>query len=215
MLRVYHLFLGAILLALTPLGVKTILPRFSTAVVENPSSVAMKTQTKSPQPTASKTSNPRQGNTWNQILGNTPTPNGWGVVPCEGNDPLLCVSSQGKLLGTVEIAVYPVKNNSNFQKNLRDAGIPLDSQVDYQSPEYQNKLLTALKAWVVDLNSYFCERPSRIPIKTKLCSQPTHHNRHQLVNFKEYATGLSESSQRVEYKSNISVMLPSMVRLCM
>lgn len=155
MLRVYHLFLGVILLALTPVGVKTILPRFSTAVVENPSSVAIKTQTKSPQTTASKTPNPRKGNTWNQILGNTPTPNGWEVIPCEGNDPLLCVSSQGKLLGTVEIGVYPVKNNSNFQKNLRDAGIPLDSQVDYQSPEYQNKLLTALKAWVADLNSNF------------------------------------------------------------
>ncbi|MDB9378966.1 hypothetical protein, partial [Nodularia sphaerocarpa] len=77
------------------------------------------------------------------------------VSPCEGDDPLLCVSSEGKVLGKVEIGVYPVKNNPNFQKNLTDAGIPLGSDVDYQSPEYQDKLLTALKAWVADLNATF------------------------------------------------------------
>ncbi|KZL48489.1 hypothetical protein A2T98_17795 [Nodularia spumigena CENA596] len=155
MLRVYHLFLGAILLALTPVGVKTFLPRFSPAVIENPSPVETTTPSSSPQPTPSITPNSVEGNTWRKILGKTPTPNGWEVLPCEGNAPLLCVSSQGKLLGTVEIGVYPVKNNPDFQKNLTDAGIPLDSQVDYQSPEYQEKLLTALKAWVADLNATF------------------------------------------------------------
>ncbi|MDB9380146.1 hypothetical protein PN460_19970, partial [Nodularia sphaerocarpa CS-585A2] len=73
MLRVYHLFLGLILLALMPLGAKIILPRFSTAAVENPIPVAMTTQTSSPQITPSIT--PKEGNTWKQILGNTPTPN--------------------------------------------------------------------------------------------------------------------------------------------
>ncbi|TVP60298.1 MAG: hypothetical protein EA343_17750 [Nodularia sp. (in: Bacteria)] len=155
MLRVYHLFLGAIVLALTPVGVKTILPRFSAEVVENPSSVAMTTKSNSPQTTPSTTGNPIEENIWHKILGQTPTPNGWEIAPCEGNAPLLCVSSQGERLGTVEIGVYPVKNNPNFQKNLADAGIPLDTQVDYQSPESQKKLLTALKAWVADLNATF------------------------------------------------------------
>ncbi|MEA5516327.1 hypothetical protein [Nodularia sp. UHCC 0506] len=157
MLRVYHLFLGAILLALTPVGVKTILPRFSPAVVENPSAVATTTQSSPPPTTPAITSNQMEGNTWKKILGKTSTPNGWKFAPCEGNAPLLCVSSQEELLGTVEIAIYPVKNNPNFQKNLTDAGIPLDSDVDYQSLEYQNKLLTALKAWVADLNTTFLQ----------------------------------------------------------
>ncbi len=157
MLRVYHLFLGAILLALTPVGVKTILPRFSPAVVENPSAVATTTQSSSPPTTFAKTVTQIEGNTWKQILGTTPTPNGWKIAPCEGNAPLLCVSSQEEIVGTVEIGVYPVKDNPKFQKHLTDAGIPLDSQVDYQSPEYQNQLLTALKAWVADLNTTFAK----------------------------------------------------------
>ncbi len=155
MLRVYHLFLGAILLALTPVGVKTILPRFSPAVVENPSAVATTTKSSTPQTTSAKTLKSIEGNTWNQILGTTPTPNGWKIAPCDGNAPLLCVSSQAEIVGTVEIGIYPVKDNPKFQQHLTDAGIPLDSQVDYQSPEYQNKLLTALKAWVADLNTTF------------------------------------------------------------
>ncbi len=153
MLRVYHLFIGAFLLALTPVGVKTILPRFSPAVVENPSAVATITQSNSPPTTASTTPNSKAENTWKKILGKTPTPNGWKVAPCEGNAPLLCVSSQEKVLGTVEISVYPVKENPSFPQNLADAGIPLDTQVDYQSPESQKQLLTALKAWVADLNA--------------------------------------------------------------
>ncbi|CEJ46289.1 hypothetical protein [Umezakia ovalisporum] len=157
MLRVYHLFLGVILLALTPVGVKTLLPRFSGEVVENQSPGATATQSKSPQTTPAITPTPKEGNTWNKILGNTPIPNGWEVIPCEGNAPLLCISSQGELLGTVEIAIYPLKNNPKFQKNLTDAGIPVGSQVDYQSPEYQQKLLTALKAWVADLNASFAQ----------------------------------------------------------
>ncbi|GAX34806.1 hypothetical protein [Nodularia sp. NIES-3585] len=150
MLRVYHLFLGAILLALTPVGVKSILPRFSPEVLENSSSVGMTTQT-----TSSTTPNPTQENTWKKILGKTLVPNGWEIAPCEGNAPLLCIFSQGELLGTVEIGIYPLKDNPNFQKNLADAGIPLDTQVDYQSAEYQNKLFTALKGWVGDLNANF------------------------------------------------------------
>lgn len=155
MLRVYHLVLGAILLALTPVGVKTILPNFSTEVVENPNSVVETTHSTPSQTTTGITSSTIEGNTWQKILGKTPTPKGWEVVPCQVNPSLLCVSSQGKLLGTVEIGVYPVKENQKFQKNLTDAGIPLGSQLDYQSPDYQNKLLIALQTWVADFNASF------------------------------------------------------------
>ena len=147
MLRVYHLLVGAILLAFTPVGIRTILPKFSPEVVESSNSVVETTHNTSKQTT--------DGITWKKILGKTPTPKGWEVVPCEVDSSLLCVYSQGKVLGTVEIGVYPVKNNQKFQKNLTDAGIPLGSQPDYQNPKYQNNLLIALQAWVSDFNATF------------------------------------------------------------
>ncbi|MBE9052865.1 hypothetical protein IQ243_21060 [Nostocales cyanobacterium LEGE 11386] len=153
MLRVYHLFIGAILLVLMPVGVKSFLPRFYNAVEEKPLSVATPTPSASGQTAPSTTPKPIAGNIWKRILGNTPTPNGWQVAPCEGNAPLLCVSSQGELLGTVEIGVYPVKNNPDFQKNLIAAGIPLGSKVESKNPEYQNQVLTALSSWIADFDT--------------------------------------------------------------
>lgn len=157
MLRVYHLFLGAILLLLTPVGAKFVLPHFSNAVVEKPSSVKIPTENTPPQNNPALAAEASTGNLWKKILGSTPTPNGWQVAPCEGNAPLLCVSSQGKVLGTVEIGVYPVKNHPDFQNNLSSAGIPLDSKVNYQSPEHQKPLLTALNTWVADFNTTLAE----------------------------------------------------------
>jgi hypothetical protein len=153
MLRVYHLFIGAILLVFMPVGAKFVLPHFSNAVVDKPSSVTTPAQNTPPQSNSALGANATTGNIWQKILGSTPTPDGWLVAPCEGTDNLLCVSSQKKLLGTVEIGVYPVKNHPDFQKNLSSAGIPLDTNVNYQSPEYQKQLLTALKTWVADFET--------------------------------------------------------------
>jgi hypothetical protein len=151
MLRVYHLLVGAVLLLLIPLGVKFVLPYFSTTKVQKPHSVKTATPSVSPQTTPSITPNQIEENIWKKILGEITAPNGWEVAPCPGNAPLLCVSSKGEILGTVEIGIYPVKNNPDFQKNLTVAGIPLSSNVDYQSPKYQTQVSQALRAWVANL----------------------------------------------------------------
>ncbi|MBW4480642.1 MAG: hypothetical protein KME54_28315 [Tolypothrix brevis GSE-NOS-MK-07-07A] len=148
MLRVYHLLIGLILLILTPIVFKFVHPnsptnKLQTNPVRQPQPVATLTQTNS----ASK---PTEGNIWKSVLGKTATPPGWKVAPCEGNAPLLCVSSQGKVLGTVEMQVYSLANQPNFQKMLVTAGIPPGAKVDLQSPNYQTQLLTALNAWVAD-----------------------------------------------------------------
>ncbi len=151
MLRVYHLLLGIILLPVTIVGIKTVRPRLSPAVEEKPVPVNT-TNYYNSRPTTPKLTPPTVGNTWNKSLGRTPIPEGWEVIPCEGNSPLLCVSSQGKLLGTVEVGVYSLGDYPKFQEHLLNAGIFLDYPLDYQNPEYQKKLLTALKAWVADVN---------------------------------------------------------------
>jgi hypothetical protein len=144
MLRLYHLFLGSILLVSIPLGAKFVLPQFSP-----PKEVKS--------PTVVKLPNPNEGNIWQKILGNTAAPTDWQVAACEGNAPLLCVSSKGKRLGTAEINIYPLTNNEDFRKKLLAAGIPSGSQVDYQSSQYQTQVLPILKAWVADRYAAFAK----------------------------------------------------------
>ncbi|MEH2455239.1 hypothetical protein [Nostoc sp.] len=144
MLRLYHLLLGSILLVLIPLGAKFVLPQFSP-----PKEVKS--------PTVVKLPNPNEENIWQKILGNAVAPANWQVAACKGNAPLLCVSSKGERLGTVEINVYPLANNEDFQKKLVAAGIPPGSQVDYQSSKYQTQVLLALKAWVADQYAAFAK----------------------------------------------------------
>ncbi|MBE9006187.1 hypothetical protein IQ259_14265 [Fortiea sp. LEGE XX443] len=148
MLRVYHLFLATILLLLMPLGVKFVLPYFSANKVEQKNSVV---STTSPQITPRATFTPIAGNIWQRVSGkNLIVPNGWQVAPCQGNAPFLCVSSNGKVLGTVEIGVDQVINHPNFQKHLADVGIPFGSKLDYKNSANQTKVLIALKGLVAD-----------------------------------------------------------------
>ncbi|MCL6755318.1 hypothetical protein KBT16_31810 [Nostoc sp. CCCryo 231-06] len=148
MLRLYHLLLGSILLVLISVGAKFFLPQFSPPKVVKSPAVA-------------KLPNPNEGNIWQKILGNTAAPANWQVAACKGNVPLLCVSSKGELLGTVEINVYPLANNEDFQKKLVAVGIPPGSQVDYQSSKYQTQVLPALKAWVADHYAAFAKDRQR------------------------------------------------------
>lgn len=105
----------------------------------------------SPQNSPSGSPTPIEGNIWQRVLGKNPiAPNGWQIAPCQGNAPLLCVSSKGEVLGTVEIGVYQVSNNPNFQKHLKEAGIPFGTQLDYKNSSNQTKVETALKGWVAD-----------------------------------------------------------------
>jgi len=151
MLRVYHLFLVVFLLLLAPLGFRFVLPYISPSKVETKNSVTSPTVKPSPSISTGGTSTPIEGNIWPRILGKNPiAPNGWQIAPCQGNVPLLCVSSKGQVLGTVEIGVYQVSNNPNFQKHLTEAGIPFGTQLDYQNSSNKTKVLTALKAWVAD-----------------------------------------------------------------
>ncbi|OUL37733.1 hypothetical protein BV372_01925 [Nostoc sp. T09] len=145
MLRLYHLLIGATLVALIPVGVKYGSHLISANNTEQKTPVVQ--TLKQPNPT------PTEGSIWQNLLGNTSAPSDWQVAPCKGNAPLLCVSSKGKILGTVEIGVYPLEKNPAFQKQLEAAGIPPGTKVDYQSPQYQTQLLTALKAWVTEYYS--------------------------------------------------------------
>ncbi|MEH1883446.1 MULTISPECIES: hypothetical protein [unclassified Nostoc] len=144
MLRLYHLLLGSILVVSIPLGAKFVLPQFSPPKAVKP-------------PTVAKLVNSKEGNIWQKILGNAAAPTNWQVAPCEGNAPLLCISSKGERLGTVEINVYPLANNEDFRKKLVADDIPIGSQVDYQSPKYQTQVLPALKAWVTDHYTAFAK----------------------------------------------------------
>jgi hypothetical protein len=144
MLRLYHLLLGFILLVSIPVVAKFLLPQFS-----SPKVVKL--------PVVAKISNPNEGNIWQKILGNTIPPTHWQVAACEGNAPLLCVSSKGKRLGTVEINIYPLANNEDFRKKLVAAGIPNGSQLDYQSSKYQTQVLPVLKTWVEDQYTAFAK----------------------------------------------------------
>jgi hypothetical protein len=142
MLRLYHLLIGAALVALVPVGVKYAFHQVPANNSQQKAPVVQSLTKPNPIPT--------EGNIWQNILGNTSAPSDWQVVSCEGNAPLLCVSTQGKVLGTVEIGVYPLEKNPAFQKQLEAVGIQPGTQVDYQSPQYQTQLLTALKAWATD-----------------------------------------------------------------
>ncbi|BAY25551.1 hypothetical protein NIES2100_53570 [Calothrix sp. NIES-2100] len=142
MLRLYHLLIGAALVALIPVGIQYRSQQMSGKDTAQKPPV-VQTSTK-PNPT------PTEGNLWQNLLGNTSAPSDWEVAPCQGNAPLLCISTKGKVLGTVEIGVYPLEKNPAFQKQLEAAGILVNTKVDYQSPQHQTQLLTALKAWVTD-----------------------------------------------------------------
>jgi hypothetical protein len=151
MLRVYHLLIGAILLLLSPLIFKSVFkkpaPKSQAEPVQVSTPVAVATLFPSIPVVATK---PIEGNTWTSILGNTPAPPGWNVSPCEGNTPLLCITSGGKNLGSVEIEVYPLEKQPQFEKMLVAAGIPMGVKVDYQNPNNQLKIVSALNAWIND-----------------------------------------------------------------
>ena len=57
---------------------------------------------------------------WNSILRTTSAPSGWQVSPCE-NLTLLCVQSNGQLVGTVELFTSSIAG-SEFEKLLSEAG---------------------------------------------------------------------------------------------
>ncbi|MBE9207017.1 hypothetical protein IQ244_10890 [Nostoc sp. LEGE 06077] len=144
MLRVYHLFIAAVLLLLMPLGAKFILPYFSGTKV----TPAPKT---SPQVKSGDSSKAIAGNLWPKVLGNNiVVPNNWQVAPCPGTTSLLCVSAKGAVLGTIEISVSQISKNPNFQKHLANAGIPFGAKLDYKNSSNQSKVLAALKAWAND-----------------------------------------------------------------
>ncbi|MBF2066905.1 MAG: hypothetical protein IGS39_21180 [Calothrix sp. C42_A2020_038] len=154
MLRVYHLLIGLILLALSPFILKSVFKKSSSDNNVQP----QPTQSQSspiPIVTASAattvtTSKPLSGNVWKSLLGRTIAPVGWNVAPCNGDAPFLCISSNGKNLGSVEMGIYPLAKQQRFQKMLMNAGIPVGIKIDYQNPNYQNQITSALGDWVTD-----------------------------------------------------------------
>lgn len=142
MLRLYHVLLGLILI---PIGVTTASSYFSEDKKPEPSSV------KTPTPTTtlvSAKSNP--ANIWSSLIEETPLPPGWKINPCKNNNSLLCVSANGKTIGTVEMGIFPLETQLSFQKMLINAGIPPNSNVNDGSAKYVTQVETALNAWVTN-----------------------------------------------------------------
>ncbi|MEO1377572.1 MAG: hypothetical protein AAFW70_25495 [Cyanobacteria bacterium J06635_10] len=153
MLRLYHVLLGLILI---PIGVKTAVSYFSEDEKPEPNPV------KTPTPTTtlvSAKSNPN--NIWSNLIEETPLPPGWKINPCGNNNSLLCVSANGKILGTVEMGIFPLETQLSFQKMLINAGIPPNSDVDYQNPKYLAQVKTALNAWVTNQYNLLAKKHSQ------------------------------------------------------
>jgi hypothetical protein len=148
-LRLYHVLLGCTVLALAPLGMKFTNLYTSSPGKSQPAPIARPHVNQTPSLTASSTTlNLTEGNIWRNILGTTVTPPNWQVAPCQDNAFLLCVTSQAKRLGTVEMGVYPLGQQLDFQEMLITAGVPLTAKVNYQDPKYQTQISKALKAWI-------------------------------------------------------------------
>jgi hypothetical protein len=140
MIRLYHLLLAFILI---PVGVTTAVSYFSAEKKSEP--VSAKTPTPSTTLVSAKSN---QNNIWSNLIQDTALPPGWKINPCENNNSLLCVTANGKSLGTVEMGILPLETQPNFQKMLLEAGIPPSPNLNYQSPKYITQVTTALNTWV-------------------------------------------------------------------
>ncbi|MDR9895026.1 hypothetical protein G7B40_010670 [Aetokthonos hydrillicola Thurmond2011] len=147
-LRLYHVLLGCALLVLVPLGVKLVHPHTSSTNNLRRTPLTQAYAKNIEVTDTSITPGYSEGNIWKNILGKTDVPPNWKVAPCKERTPLLCVSSNQKRLGTIEMGVYPLGQQLDFQKILVKTGIPLNSKVDYQSSKYQTQVSVALKAWI-------------------------------------------------------------------
>jgi hypothetical protein len=161
-LRIYHLLIGTIVLALSPFIFKSVFKKV-------PTHNQLKPQKPVPSPSISSTPKselppqvknvaafkPVEGNIWKTILGTTSAPVGWNVAPCKGDAPLLCISAEGKNLGSVEMVVYPLRQQPKFQKILETTGVNLAVKMDSQNPHFQKKrfrekVLSALNTWITE-----------------------------------------------------------------
>jgi hypothetical protein len=142
MIRLYHVLIGLILV---PIGITAGASYFSAnknsqEKVETPTPIVIATK--------SNQDKSNQDNIWKNLLQDTSLPAGWEIAPCQDKDSLLCVSANGKLLGTVGMEILPLKTQPNFQKMLLNTGIPIDKNINYRSPKYITQVTTALNTWV-------------------------------------------------------------------
>jgi hypothetical protein len=160
MLRVYHVLIGAILLLLSPLIFKSVFKKPAPKSQLKPQQVSTPEVVVTSQNIPFVATKPIEGNIWSRILGNTIAPPGWNVTPCQGNVPLLCIDSDGKNLGTVQMEIYPREKQPQLEKMLIAAGIPTAVKVDYQNSNNQIKIVSALNAWITDNYETLLKRQS-------------------------------------------------------
>ncbi|MCL6434396.1 MAG: hypothetical protein K6T90_09310 [Leptolyngbyaceae cyanobacterium HOT.MB2.61] len=86
-------------------------------------------------------------NPWENLLGKVVVPKGWEIKPCEGEAPFLCVSSNQRSLGSVELNIYPLTQQTAFQRMLAQVGVPAGAS-DYGEAIHQSQVLVALQTWV-------------------------------------------------------------------
>ncbi|MGA7937929.1 MAG: hypothetical protein WCA35_30550 [Kovacikia sp.] len=95
----------------------------------------------------------RSSNVWKRVLGQVMVPVPWKVAVCPGVAPLLCVSYEGKLVGTVEMRAHPVESRADFRKMLKQAGLP-SSSVNVQNPRNRDRTIIALKDWIANYYAF-------------------------------------------------------------
>jgi hypothetical protein len=149
--RVYHLIIGLILLALSPLILKSVFQKQKIDQKPKPEVTGTQSTINLVQTTPVSTTDPLNSptnNIWKNILGKTSSPTNWKVLPCQGSNPTLCITSQDKNIGTVEINRYSLSQQPNFPKMLITAGIDPNSKPEYANQDYQNKVSAALRIWI-------------------------------------------------------------------
>lgn len=57
---------------------------------------------------------------WREQRADVELPNGWRVAFCEGDAPVLCVTDQGRHLGTVDLGRYPAEAGLTLDERIED-----------------------------------------------------------------------------------------------
>ncbi|MBD2200873.1 MULTISPECIES: hypothetical protein [Calothrix] len=89
------------------------------------------------------------GNPWVYLLGNTSTPTGWSVSPCDAQNPFLCVYRNKPYVGSVTFQRSAYDSHPILQREFTKLGL-VPGLITYSNPNDKAKVLTALKAVIAD-----------------------------------------------------------------
>ncbi len=86
-------------------------------------------------------------NIFETIFTSADAPAGWGVRPCEGTGPLLCVLDGSEQVGTIELFASHIETMPEFAGMLSGAGLEPGS-IDYRDPAQAARIRKAFDAFI-------------------------------------------------------------------